>query len=442
MKTSITEPLTATFKKPARTEILAWASYDIANSSYAVVVATAVYSPYFVNEIGKGLPPGHATVILTGVVCVASLLIVLTAPILGTICDAKASKKHMLLVSTLICVFATAFLSFVQPGNIVTAAILYTLANFAFGTGEDLIAAFLPELASKEDMGRISALGWAAGYVGGLLSLGVCLIYMSWSIKNHHAPTEYVPVVIFSVAVAFALLAIPTFKILKERAQPEPIKSGHSYAEAGFRRLRETLTHTRHYKDLFAFLLALLVYSCGTTTVVHLAAVYAQEVVHFTPTDSVIMILVVNVTAAIGAFLFGYVQDKFGSIKTLRVTLTMWTIAIVVASMSTTKQEVWMAANLVGIAMGSTGSAGRALVGQFAPSGRSGEFLGLWGVAVKLATALGAVSFGLVTFLTHNNLRIAMLSTIVFFIIGIFLLRSVDEERGRLAAHSDVDVIL
>ena len=442
MNPSLTELSAPPFTKPDRKEILAWASYDIANSSYAVVIATAVYSPYFVNEIGKGLPPGHATVILTGVVCVASLLIVLTAPILGTICDAKASKKYMLLVSTLVCVFATAFLSFVQPGNIVTAAILYTLANFAFGTGEDLVAAFLPELASKEDMGRISALGWAAGYVGGLLSLGLCLVYMSWSIKNHHQPIEYVPVVLFSVAIAFALLSIPTFKILKERAQPEPIASGQSYSEAGFRRLRETLTHTRHYKDLFAFLLALFVYSCGTTTVVHLAAVYAQEVVHFTPTDSVIMILVVNVTAAIGAFLFGYIQDKFGSIKTLKVTLTMWTVAIVVASMSTTKQEVWMAANLVGIAMGSTGSAGRALVGQFAPSGRSGEFLGLWGVAVKLATAIGALSFGLVTFLTHNNLRIAMLSTIVFFVIGIFLLRSVDEERGRRAAQSDVEIIL
>jgi len=189
MNSFITEPTAQIFKKPARKEILAWASYDIANSSYAVVVATAVYSPYFVNEIGKGLAPGHATVILTGVVCVASLLIVLTAPILGTICDAKASKKHMLLVSTMVCVFATAFLAFVQPGNIVTASILYTLANFAFGTGEDLIAAFLPELASKDDMGRISALGWAAGYVGGLLSLGVCLLFMSWSISHHHAPT-------------------------------------------------------------------------------------------------------------------------------------------------------------------------------------------------------------------------------------------------------------
>jgi MFS transporter, UMF1 family len=426
--------------KPARKEILAWAAYDIANATYGTIVATAVYNAYFVNEIARSVGQGTATVLLTVVICISSMLVVVTAPIVGTICDAKAAKKLMLFLSTGACVAATALLALVRPGHIWLAMALFIFANFAFGTGEDLIAAFLPELASKDDMGRISALGWGAGYVGGLFALGACFWYMSWAKVHGLGVTDYVPYVMFGVALLYALLSLPTFMILRERAKPEPMKPGHGYIEAGFRRRKETWTHTRHYRDLFAFLLALLVYSCGTTTVVHLAAVYAQAVAHFTAADSVAMILVVNVTAATGAFFFGFIQDKLGSVKTLAITLLIWTVAILFAACSTTKPQIWIAANLVGIAMGSTGSAGRALVGQFAPVGRSAEFLGLWGVAVKLATALGAISFGFVTVLTHNNLRVALFSTIGFFIVGIFLLRSVNEERGRLAAHSDVNL--
>lgn len=150
------------------------------------------------------------------------------------------------------------------------------------------------------------------------------------------------------------------------------------------------------------------------------------------------MILVVNLTAAIGATIFGYVQDRIGSVKTLMITLSIWMVAITVAAAARDKPQLWIAANLVGIAMGSTGSVGRALVGQFAPRGRSGEFLGLWGVAVKLATAVGALSFGAMLWLTHNNYRVAILFTLLFFIGGMLMLSRVNEERGILAASTDI----
>ncbi len=423
-------------------EIAAWAAYDIANSTYATIVATAVYNAYFVEEMAQRVGHAQATALLTAVICISSLLIVFTAPIIGTICDARAAKKQILILSTFGCAAATAFLAFISPQHILLGTALFIFANFTFGTGEDLIAAFLPELATKDDMGRISAIGWGAGYIGGLLSLGACLAYMYWAIKHGQTVRDYVPSVMVFVALGFVVLAMPTFIYLRERARRVPLKSGHNYAEAGFLRLKETLTHTRHYRDLFAFLLALFVYSCGTTTVIHIASVYAQAVAHFTAKESVTMILVVDITAAIGAFLFGWVQDKIGSVKTLTITLSIWTIAILLAASASTKTDLWVAANLVGVAMGASGSAGRALVGQFAPRGRSAEFLGLWGVAVKLATAVGAACFGAITVLSHDNLRTALLSTIGFFVIGILLLRSVNEARGRLAAETDVNVVL
>lgn len=429
-------------RKATRGEICAWAMYDVANATYGTVVATAVYNAYFVNVIAgraQGIGTGTGTLLLTVVICISSLAIVFSAPVIGTIADATASKKKMLLISTLICIAATASLSAIGPGGYIAAMIVLIIANTAFGTCEDLVAAFLPELASREDMGRISAFGWAAGYVGGLISLGSCLAYVKWAQSQGHSAVQFVPVVMIICAVFYAVASSPTFIWLRERASPEPLPAGESYVHVGFERLKRTFSHARHYRDLFSFLLTLLIYSCGTTTVMHLATVYAQEVMKFTPQDSIALILVVNVTAAVGAVIFGYVQDRVGSIKTLATTLGFWTVAIIMATMAHTKGDLWIAANVVGIAMGASGSAGRALVGQFSPHGRSGEFLGLWGVAVKLATAVGAISFGLITQLTGGNLRIALASTLTFFIVGTFLLFRVNEQRGIEAAHKDVD---
>jgi len=419
-------------------EILAWAAYDVANSTYGTVVCTAVYNAYYVHVItgaGSGLPEGVGTLLLTAIICLSSLAVVATAPIVGTICDATARKKRVLFISTMVCVAGTALLGQTGTGSVVEATLLLTVCNMFFGTGEDLVAAFLPELATKKDMGRVSSLGWAAGYVGGLFSLGISFAYVHWAIHRGHASTDYVPVVMRFCAIFFAVASAPTFLILKERALPDPKLKQHNFVALGFSRLKTTLTHVQHYKDLFNFLITLFLYSCGTTTVIHLASVYAQEVIKFTPQDSITMILVVNITAAIGAVIFGFVQDKVGAIKTLAITLTIWTLAIGGAAAAQNKMHLWIAANLVGIAMGATGSVGRALVAQFAPPERSGEFLGLWGVAVKLATAFGAISFGAVSMLTHNNYRFAILSTAVYFILGMLTLSRVNEQRGIAAAR-------
>jgi UMF1 family MFS transporter len=433
-----TTSATAT-KDAKRGEILAWASYDVANSTYGTVVATAVYNAYFVKYIAGGgvAGSGTGTIYLTALIFISSMLIVFSAPIIGTISDVNAWKKRILFISTMVCVFFTAALYFVKPGEALLGSALLIGANVAFGTGEDLVAAFLPELAHKNDMGRISALGWAAGYFGGLLSLSGILLFILWAQKQGQVVTQFVPFSMLMVAAAFALASLPTFIFLKERATPDPNAKGHSIT-AGFARLRDTFSHAKRYRDLFLFLLSLFVYSCGTTTVIHLTSVYTQQVLQFTPEDSVKMILAVNVTAAVGAFLFGVLQDKIGSIKTLTCALAIWTVAVTIAALAQNHVHAWIAANLVGLALGATGSAGRALVGQFSPQGRSGEFLGLWGVAVKLATAVGAVSFGSIVYLSGNNLRLALLSTLLFFIGGLILLLRVNEERGIAAAHHTV----
>jgi UMF1 family MFS transporter len=191
----------------------------------------------------------------------------------------------------------------------------------------------------------------------------------------------------------------------------------------------------RHYRDLFRFILTLTVYHAGIQTVVVLAAVYAQQVLGFGTVETLVMILLVNLTAAVGALAFGVMQDRLGSVPTLMVTLLVWILALVLAVAAEGRPLFWLVANLVGIAMGASQSAGRALVGRFSPPGRSAEFFGLWGLAVKLAAVVGPVCYGLIGYLSGGNHRLALLSTVAFFVAGLALLFTVDERRGCEAAR-------
>lgn len=166
-----------------------------------------------------------------------------------------------------------------------------------------------------------------------------------------------------------------------------------------------------------------------------MASVYAQQVMKFSTADSIKLIICVNITAAAGAFIFGFLQDKFGSVRTLLLALGLWVVAITLTLLSESRASFWIAAIIIGSAMGATGSAGRALVARFAPGKRCGEFLGLWGLAMKLATACGTMIFGAIVAATNSNFKMALGFDIVFFVAGAIVLLFVKEERGIKAAQ-------
>jgi len=414
--------------------------FDFANSGYTTVVLTAVFNAYFVSTIAGGpggFDQGSATFLWTITLAIANGLVLLSSPVIGAIADFRADKKRFLLITAIGCVTATALLALTGPGDVLWVMVLLIISNFMFASGEGLIASFLPELAPQKDMGRISGYGWTLGYIGGLLVLGVCLAYVTWAQAQGHEASSYVPVTLVITAAAFAIAATPTFLWMKERAQPSPLPVGQGYVRIGFSRLRHTWLRAHHYQDLFRFLITLAVFYCGIHTVVVLAAIYAQQVMQFSTQDILFLVLIVNITAALGAFGFGYLQDQLGSVRTLLLTLVIWLAALVIAFFSESRTEFWVAANMIGVAMGSSQSAGRALVGQFSPPGRSAEFFGLWGLATRTAAIFGPLSYGFVTYVTQGNHRAAIASTTVFFIVGIVLLLTVNESRGRKAAYNN-----
>jgi UMF1 family MFS transporter len=233
-------------------------------------------------------------------------------------------------------------------------------------------------------------------------------------------------------AGVFAAASSFTFLVLKERARPQ--QDQRDAASGALARVAQTLRHARQFKDLMRFLGCIVLYQSGVQTVIALSAIYAQEAMGFTTQDTIVLVLLVNITASLGAFLFGQWQDRLGHRKTLALTLLGWCSMVVIAYFTTGRLGFWVAANIAGVCLGASQSAGRALVGYLSPPDRNAEFFGLWGFAVKLASILGPLTYGAVTWLTGNDHRSAMLITGLFFVLGFVVLQTVNPERGRRAA--------
>jgi UMF1 family MFS transporter len=175
-------------------------------------------------------------------------------------------------------------------------------------------------------------------------------------------------------------------------------------------------------------------YQAGIQTVITLAAIYAQQVMHFDTGDTMFLVLVVNITASVGALAFGSVQDRMGHIPTIALTLCGWLLMVLLAWSAESRSMFWVAANVAGLCLGASQSAGRALVGYFSPSARRAEFFGLWGLAGKLSSIVGPVTYGMVSWISKGDHRLAMLITGVYFVIGLAILMGIDIKRGRDAA--------
>ena len=412
-----------------RREVWAWAMYDFANSGYTTVVITAVFGAYFVAVVAANA--SWATFLWTLALSVSYALVMLTAPLIGAWADAHANKKKWLWLTTLGCVGFTAALYFAAPGALVLAIAALVASNYFFGTGENLIAAFLPELARPRALGRVSGWGWALGYVGGLVSLGACLAYIGWAQGQGQGAADFVPVAMLMTAAIFALASLPTLFMLRERAVPQPGRT----TKSAWAQVRHTLRHLDRLPDLRRFLICTVLYQAGIQAVITLAAIYASQVFHFDTQQTIALVLVVNVTAAIGAFIFGHVQDRIGHVRAIALTLAGWIAMVALAWAAPDERMFWLAANLAGLCMGASQSAGRAMVGLLAPPAHQAEFFGLWGLAVKLASIIGPLTYGAASWITQGDHRQSLLITGSYFVAGLWALRGVQAARGHRAGR-------
>jgi MFS transporter, UMF1 family len=406
-------------------EILSWCMFDFANSSFTTIVITIVFSVYFVQIAAMGSRSGDFLWSLGNFISQGFVLI--TAPLFGAIADYSASKKKFLFLSYSICIIFTALLYFVTPGAALLGLILFVIGNFAYSSGENLIASFLPEIAKPEDMGKISGFGWSLGYMGGLLALVCCLPFLKggFVLQNEHN----LRITNLVVAGFFLLAGIPTFLFVRERKKSSDLPPGKSYFGVGIQRIRETFHNLKNFSELSKFLIVFGIYNCGVTTVIYFASIYAVNTIKLTANELIVFFLITQVSSSIGAFLFGLIQDKIGAKRTIYMTLTIWLVVIVGAFLSTGRTTFFIIGNLAGLGLGSSQSAARALVGRFSPIEKSGEFFGFWGLFWKGSSAVGPLVFGTLSSVTGSQ-RIAILATGLFFLVGMVGLTFVDERKG------------
>jgi UMF1 family MFS transporter len=442
--------VTTTPRAPAR-EIFGWAMFDFANSSYTTVIATVVFSVVFTNLVVGDAPHYKLGNLLWSVAMSVSYgLVVLTAPVLGAIMDFRAAKKRFLFGSYVLTVAATAMLYFVSPGHVLVGMVLVVVSNYGFAVGESFTSSFLPDLGPTEELGKISGYAWGLGYVGGIACTALVLAVVGegdLTLENFERVRLVGPI----TAIFFLVAAIPTFMFLRERGTPKVLPPGESLLGMGFRRLLETGRSLGGFRDLLVFFVAFFFAMAGLSIVILFAFIYGEQVIGWSGRSRMLMFVITNLTASIGAVGFGFLQKRWGNLRTFNLTLAIW-VAAIVGIWGTPGITVWVNGALgtawpaehvflfmgamAGLCLGATQSASRTIVAVFSPASKSAEFFGFWGLFGKLAAIFGLLSLGVLQ--VRLGLQSAILLCSLFFLVALVLTLFVREQRGRAAAAAYV----
>jgi len=428
-----------------RREIFAWAMFDFANQAYTLLIVTVVFGDLYTRVIVGDAPDYRLGNLLWSLaLCVSYMLVVVSAPALGAMMDYARAKKRFLFASYALTVGTTALLGLAEPGAIWWGFALIVISNTAYAVGESFIASFLPFLGRPDELGRISGLGWAMGYAGGLVAAGFALLFLGEVSSDNFQRIRWVGPF---AAGFFLVAAIPTFLWLREPAVGCTRRVSIDLAAQGYRRLRRTLASVAQFPDLARLFLSILFAMAGVYVIVAFSFIYGAQVIGWSEDTRTLMFVVVQVTALAGALAFGSLQGRLGGRLTYAMTLLLWIAAIgaihqvreLTAALNglfgagLSVEQVFLFAGLLsGLSLGSSQSVGRALVGMFAPPERAAELFGFWGLFSKLAAIVGLFGVGLLQL--AFGLEGAVLFCIVLFALALVPLAFIDEARGVAAA--------
>lgn len=425
-----------------RGTLAAWALYDFANSSFTTLVVTFVYGTLFASYIAPDEATGQSQWAVG--LGISAVVIALLSPTLGAVADAGGLRRRFLRLTTVICVVATAALFFPTEGQITLALTFFVIGNVAFEVGIVFYNAFLPEIAPGDRIGRISGYGWALGYVGGLLCLGVALVVF---VQPEQAPFGldretfgHVRATNLLVAGWFALFAIPALVVLPEPPGrvPDGIPKNVGVVRGSLKSFARTFREIRRYQPIVRLLIARVFYNDGLVTVISFGGIYAAGVLGFETEDVLIFGIALNVAAAVGAAVFGFVDDALGGKKTVLITVVGLFGASALAIVSTDPTLFWVAGILIGLLLGPNQAASRSLMGRFVPASKENEFFGFFAFSGKATAFLGPALLAPITAAWGQRAGISVV--LGFFLVGGILLLTVDEAEGlRLGEQEATD---
>lgn len=430
-----------------RRAVLSWVLYDFANSPFTTLVVTFVYATYFAESIAATSVEGQT---LWGyAIATTAIIVALCSPVLGAMADQGGYRKRFLVIATLVAATATAALYGVLPGQVMLALVVFVIANVAFEFGIVFYNAYLPELTTRDDIGRISGWGWGLGYFGGLLALAVALLTLVQpeivieAIRQSGVNLPAGPWFGFSteggenvratnlmVAGWLLVFSLPIFFFVHERPVTRP--PTRAVIRGSFEQLASTFREISKHRETVKFLLARLIYNDGLVTIFSFGGIYAEGVFGFTLADVLVFGIVINLAAGIGAIAMGYFDDWFGAKRTIIISLIGLLLAGVLGVLATDPMWFWIAGILIGIFSGPNQAASRSLMGRYTPRGLENEFFGFFAFSGKLTAFIGPLLVGVVTAATQSQ-RAGMVVVIFLFVIGLMLLIPVREPDSRSA---------
>lgn len=393
-------------------QIISWCLFDFANSSYSAVISAVIFPVYYVNQI-VGNESGLGDLWWGRAISSSMAVVVLTSPFLGGIADFGGIRKRLLFIYTLLCISVVASFSLIHKGMVAEGFMLAALANIGMEGGLVFYNSFLPEIAEREYQGRVSAWGYAVGYAGSILSLLLALPLISRGYFNSAW---------LMVAVFFGIFSLPAFLFL-----PKDKKEGlgviHS-ASKGMQYTWNTFKKIWSKKELRKFLIAYLIYEDGVNTVIVFSSIFAATTLGFNPRELIMLYILVQVTALIGAFIMARPIDLWGPKKMVTSSLLMWTTVSTLAFFVQAKGHFWLIACIAGLGLGTVQAATRAFFAQFIPPEHESEYFGVYSMVGKSSAIFGPLIFGYISS-SFGSQRYAILSVALFFLIGLISLQFV-----------------
>ncbi|MDE0088599.1 MAG: MFS transporter [Candidatus Poribacteria bacterium] len=429
--------------KNDKKSIFGWCMYDWANSAYITTVGVALLPIYFAEGIvGKdGVPLFGATVSATALwgfmLGFAALLVFLFAPVLGAIADFSSAKKKFLLGFAYFGSLFATLLFLCKPGDVWLAVVLYICTQVCFIGGNVFYDAFLPHLASEDKLDSVSAKGFAFGYVGGSLQYGIALalvvMHKTFGIEQSMA----VRIAMAMTGLWWAGWTLLTVKYLKEMKTEQTLPEKYqnqpkyfAYLSLGISQTFATVKKVGHFKHLTLFVIAYMIYNDGIHTVTSMATIYGKEELGLGTPHLMVTLLLVQVVAIGGALIFSLIANRIGARRAVMISLVLWSGVVIYGYFIQTSTEFFVLGMVVGIVLGGTQALSRSFYGAMIPEQASAEFYGFYSVFSKFSAIWGPTTFSVIKQIT-GSARLAIISLMVFFIVGLILLAFVNEEKAK-----------
>ena len=410
-----------------------WMMYDFGNSAFATTIMAAVLPVYYANVAASGLEDGLATSYWGYSQSISVLIVAILAPILGAISDFSAAKKKFLQFFLFMGVIASILLAFVGEGDYILASVLFIVGSIGFSGGNVFYDGFLPEVADKDEIDKVSAGGFAYGYIGG----GVLLTINILMIMNPHwfgLPDTVVATKLSfaSVGVWWLVFSIPLLKNIKDEKKMV-VKRDRSYIAIGFSRVGNTFREIKQYKQALLFLCVFLLHKDGLSTIMRLITIYGAEI-GIAGNDLIVALLITQFVGIPFTFFFGWLAAKITAKRALYITLITYMTITILGYFMTSALHFYLLAIAVGMVQGGAQSLSRSIFGRMIPKNKHAEFFGFYGISSKFAAMFGPFLFAFIGQITGNS-RYGIISLIFFFIAGIIILRFVDVEKGMEEAQ-------